>query len=251
MKILDLFKLGKFLGKFMLKKYLHFIIPVLATLICSLFVLSSMDKKVADWFQRPLPSTVENQDVVMINVDDNAVSQIGTWPFSRDVYADSVVILRELGAESVVFDLSFIDKSQMKVDEQYITESLPFYVEDDFERINDEILSVMGGYADGSLKSKDAEDAASYLMDISETVKGNIQTNISHAVSSQDESLATALKFFGNSFLTLTFDHMSEPEAEEDAYLEQYIALDNVEVEKDTKTPLFQCLYIILYNISK
>lgn len=224
----------------MIKKYLHFIIPILVSALCSLFIFSSMDKKVADWFQRPLQATVESPDVLMINVDDTSVDQIGTWPFARDVYADSIVTLRELGAESVVFDLSFIDKSQMKVDEQYITEALPEYVEEDFERINDGIITVMGNYADGSFKSKDAEDAAGYLIDLTETVKGNIQTSISHSVSSQDESLATALKFFGNSFLTLTFDNMSVPDEEEDAYLEDYIALDNIEVVKDTKTPEFE-----------
>ena len=70
---------------YMIKKYLHFIIPVLATAICSLLALSSLDLKVADWFQRPLKSTIENKNVIMINVDDTAVDQIGTWPFSRDV----------------------------------------------------------------------------------------------------------------------------------------------------------------------
>ena len=92
-----------------------------------MLALSSLDLKVADWFQRPLKSTVENKNVIMIAVDDTAIEQIGTWPFSRDVYADSLITLRELGTEAVVFDLSFVDESQAKVDEEYVKETLPDY----------------------------------------------------------------------------------------------------------------------------
>ena len=101
----------------MLKKYLHYIIPVLSVAVCSMFMFTTMDKKVADWFQRPLHSTVEDKQVVMINVDDESVNAIGRWPFSREVYAKSLMVLKDLGAESVVFDLSFVDKSESKVDE--------------------------------------------------------------------------------------------------------------------------------------
>ena len=221
----------------MIKKYLHLTIPVLAVAVCSLLAFSSIDLKVADWFQRPLKSTVENPNIVMINVDDAAVDQIGTWPFSRDVYADSIITLKELESESVVFDLSFVDKSQAKIDERYVTETLPEYVDEDFEYLDDKIINVLGQYADGSLKASDSEEIAEDMLYATETIKNNLKTNISHSVESQDAALARALKYFDSSFVTLTFDETTDISDEEKTYLDSVIALDNVEVLKDTKTP--------------
>ena len=56
----------------------------------------------------------------MIMVDDDAVEQIGTFPFSRTVYSQMLTNLKELGASSVVFDLSFLDRSQASIDETYL-----------------------------------------------------------------------------------------------------------------------------------
>lgn len=223
----------------MFKKYLYFIIPVLATAICSLLAFSPLDLKVADWFQRPLKSTVENKNVIMINVDDSAVDQIGSWPFSRDVYADSLVTLRELGTESVVFDLSFVDKSQAKIDENYVTETLPDYVDSDFEYLDEKIINMLGQLAEGSINSDDAESVAEDMLYTTDTVKNSLKTNISHLVESQDAALAKALKYFDNSFLTLTFDNSTEISKDEKEYLSNYIALDNIEIQNDTKTPEF------------
>ena len=39
-------------------------------------LLSPLDYKVADYFQRPLKSTKESREVVMVMVDDNAVENI-------------------------------------------------------------------------------------------------------------------------------------------------------------------------------
>ena len=222
---------------YMIKKYLYLIIPFLATALCSLLALSSLDLKVADWFQRPLKSTEESRNVIMINVDDTAIDQIGSWPFSRDVYADSLITLRELGTEAVVFDLSFVDKSQAKIDERYVGETLPDYVDENFESLDETIIGVLGQYADGSLQPEDAEDVAMEMLYTTESIKNSLKINISHIMESQDAAFATALKYFDNSFLTLTFDDQTEISDEQKEYLSNYIALDNIEVKNDTKTP--------------
>ena len=220
----------------MFKKYLYIIIPVLATALCSLLMFSSVDRKIADWFQRVFPSTSEDSRVVMLNVDDDSVNEIGTWPFSRDVYAQALITLKELGTESVVFDLSFIDKSESKVDESYVTETLPEYVEAGFQAIDDKVISVMGNFSESKVSADDAESAALDLLTTTESVKNTLETNISYVIESQDDKLARALKYFDNSYLTLTFDDGSEISDEQAEYLSKYIALENIDAAKDTLT---------------
>lgn len=224
----------------MLKKYLYIIIPVLAVALCSLLAFSSIDRKVADWFQRPLKPLEESKNVIMITVDDDTVSNIGSWPFSRNVYAQSITTLKELNAESVVFDLSFLDKSQAKFDEKYVTETLPEYVEDNFESINSTVSDFLDAFGAQILGAEDAEDAKNQILNTSENAKNSLSVSISRIVESQDENLANSLKFSGNSYLTLTFDdNVPELDKDNQNYLSQYISLEKINILKDSKTPEF------------
>jgi adenylate cyclase len=84
-----------------MKKLLKLIVPLVEVILFALVVLMavffipSMDRKVADWFQRPLKPLNEQKDVLMINVDDASIESIGVWPFSRDVYAGMMDALKD------------------------------------------------------------------------------------------------------------------------------------------------------------
>lgn len=217
-----------------MKKYLKLIIAVVSAAFCSMLVFTSVENKVADWFQRPLKKLNESKSVVMVNVDDYSVENIGTWPFSRDVYAEMLVALRELGAESAVFDLSFLDKSPAKVDEKYVKEDLPSYVAESFRNVDGNIDNIVDGVAEKAFSSKDARE---YLHGVTEEAQNSINTSISYVIRSQDALLANALTFFGNSYLTLTIDNNSLVGDDEFEYVESYIPLDNITGKNDTKTP--------------
>ena len=57
----------------MKKILISILIPIISVAICSLLLLSPLDYKVADYFQRPLKATVESPEVLMVMVDDDAV----------------------------------------------------------------------------------------------------------------------------------------------------------------------------------
>lgn len=53
----------------------------------------------------PLPS----EDVVVIDIDDDTLANLGQWPLPRDFHASLVSALDELGARAIVFDLLFTE----------------------------------------------------------------------------------------------------------------------------------------------
>ena len=230
----------------MKKLLISLIIPIISVAICSLLIFTSLDNKVADFFQRPLKSTEESPQVIMINVDDDAVTKIGTFPFSRDVYAQMLSNLKELGARAAVFDLSFLDKSQATVDETYVTDSLPTYVDNYFGLLNDTFTESVNGVADGDYTVDEVTD---YYDSESRKYALELNTAISHVVNPVDDILAASIKEFGNTYLTLTFDDSSgEPSYKENAYLENYIALRNVSAQEDTITKEFFGVQPALYD---
>lgn len=190
-----------------MKKLLKVIVPVSEIIIFALIVLvavvfvPSLDKKIADWFQRPLKPLEERSDIIMINVDDYSVNQIGVWPFGRDVYADSMDILKDFSTEAVVYDLSFLDKSQRKVDENYLAEDLPGKIDEAFTYLNS-----------GDISIPEAQEA--------------VNEAVADTVRDVDEILANSLQFFGDSYLTLTFEDAYElSDKEQVEYLSKYISL--------------------------
>ena len=98
-------------------------IPLIYTALSSLLLFTTLDAKVSDIFQRFLPSAKIRDDVIMVGIDDYAVSTIGSFPFTRDVYADCISIAEEMGAGAVIYDLVFADNSKASVNSNFE----PFY----------------------------------------------------------------------------------------------------------------------------
>lgn len=213
-----------------MKKLLKIIVPIAEIVVFALVVLvavvfvPSLDKKIADWFQRPLTPLEERSDIIMINVDDASINQIGVWPFGRDVYADCMDILKDFSTEAVVYDLSFLDKSQRKVDEVYLNEDLPGIIDEAFSYLNS-----------GDIGIPEAQEA--------------VNEAVSATVRDVDDILADSIQFFGDSYLTLTLDDAYPLEDKEQIeYLSKYISLKNVVNEGDTLTYDYKGVMPAIHN---
>ncbi len=216
-----------------MKKYSFLLVPFISILFCSLLVFTSLDNKIADLFQRTLPKLEESDNVTMVNIDDSSVNAIGTWPFSREVYADSLVILKDLGAEAAVFDLSFLDKSQTKVNKEYVESELPHYVDEDFGELSEQIAWLM--------MEAEGENVSNDLSEILDSVQNRIKTAIQYSIRDADQALANDLKFFDNSYLTLTFDNGFPPLGEvAENYLSNELSLKNIAVSKNANIPSYK-----------
>lgn len=58
----------------------------------------------------------ERSEILLVDIDDLALDQMGDWPWTRDKLADSLLYMRELGAETAVFDIEYLSPSQKSVD---------------------------------------------------------------------------------------------------------------------------------------
>ncbi len=161
-----------------MKKYLHIIVPVAAVLACSLFLLTTFDKKVNDIFLRAIPSLTENPSVLLINIDDPSIEKVGLFPWTRDIMADAIVFLREMGADTVVFDLSYLDKSPVKVDPAYVKEELPGYLDYGFKQINENTAQVLDAFASHQLGAADVPEAKKQIEDANRLIQDSLGTSI-------------------------------------------------------------------------
>jgi adenylate cyclase len=230
----------------MLKKIYFLLVPILVSAFCSLLFLTNLDGQVYDLYLRTLPSLKEDQKILIIKVDDGAIENVGIFPWTRDILADAIVFLREMGALTVAFDLSYLDNSPVRVDPDYVQNELPRYIDNGFMRINETAGQVIDGFAQGNFGRRDAEDIKTSLAEINDSIKSELEVSIGYITRDVDAHFANTLQFFGNSYLTLTMiqaedilgdDKSFEMDPEIQIWLENHIALENITVINDTLTP--------------
>lgn len=79
---------------------------VLAVAASGLSALSSVDAQLHDLLTRHLPTAKPSpQDVLLIDIDEPSLAQIGPWPWPRTVLADMATRLREGGARVQTWDI--------------------------------------------------------------------------------------------------------------------------------------------------
>lgn len=83
---------------------------LLAALLCMLANswsgIHAVDAQLQDFMTRNLPAAQPaEQDVILIDIDEPSLAQIGPWPWPRSVLADMATRLRERGARAQAWDL--------------------------------------------------------------------------------------------------------------------------------------------------
>lgn len=229
-----------------MKKNLFIIVPVLAVVLCSVFLFTTLDNKVNDLFLRTIPSLKEDPSVLLIKIEDTSIDKVGMlFPWPRDIMADAIVFLREMGADTVIFDLNYIDKSAVKVDPDYVQKELPGYLDYGFAQIDETTSQVMDAFAARRIGPADAGEYKNQMIEFNKTVRDSLNASISYVTRDADAYFAKALRFFGKAYLTITMITQSDIKKGEtydmlnndQPWLEANIALSNITAKRDTRTP--------------
>ena len=90
--------------------FLYGVIPAIIAAAFALYrppFLQRLDNAVYDTMMRWAGTKPHANRVVIVNVDEKSLSTIGQWPWRRDVIAELIDKLRELGAATIAVDIIF------------------------------------------------------------------------------------------------------------------------------------------------
>src|SRR3972149_3145139 len=62
------------------------------------------------------PAVPENRSLLFLDIDDTAIAKVGTFPWSRDLMADGLIVMAEFQAAYAVFDIEYVDPTPRGVD---------------------------------------------------------------------------------------------------------------------------------------
>ena len=86
-------------------------IILVISFLSSLDLFKKLDYRIYDLLLSMKPATEEKSDIVMVSIDNQSIAELGSFPWSRDILADSIIRMRELGAKTVVFDIEYLSPS--------------------------------------------------------------------------------------------------------------------------------------------
>lgn len=64
------------------------------------------------------PSIPEWDRLYFVDIDENSTTALGQFPWTRDIYAEGLKVLKELGTSQVSFDIMFPDPSPVQVNDE-------------------------------------------------------------------------------------------------------------------------------------
>ena len=192
----------------LLKDKINYVLAFVIFIFFLFFSFTKMAQKAENSFYdlalRIKPEVVERDDVLLLNVDDLAIEKVGSWPWSRDVLADVLVRLKELGGKVAVFDIEYLSPSLQAVNKDYIEKTLP----KEYSEVKSEIREYIDAFS-SSIQKKDIalKDVVDVGHEMSEYFENSI-SSLSDSVSSKvfkdnDAYFASTISFFGNTFLTI------------------------------------------------
>lgn len=223
-----------------LKDKLEYVVSVISLLIMVAVSASDAGSKLEYRFYDTLleikPEVTERQDLLLIDIDDAAIEQIGAWPWSRDIMADALIRLREAGGKTVVFDIEYLSPGQAGVNRTYVKSEFP----SEFKGVHDEVLQYLQDFT-GAIASRNiplsfvnetGTEMAGYVDQRMNDLQGSITANI---FRDNDLYFARGLKFFGRAYLTVNSAQINTNAdmAEVIKYAQERILLGNVEDPAD------------------
>lgn len=191
------------------------------------------------------PAPQEREDILLVNIDDAAIEEVGAWPWSRDIIADVLIHLREAGGMYAVFDIEYLSPSQTGVNRSYVKNEFPALYSQAHSEILDNIKVFTEAIATKSIPLSTVPEFGDQLSgDVDGLMNGLAGSITGNIFQDNDEYFARALRFFGRAYLTINAEKINTNEDAKPAedYAFEHLLISNVQdphgliIEENEKT---------------
>ncbi|QQO07994.1 CHASE2 domain-containing protein [Breznakiella homolactica] len=193
-----------------------FVSAVLFSLLYFAGFFRFAEQRLYDLFLRFRPGRERIEQVVFLDVDDQAISHIGVFPWPRSVMGDGLLRLKEYGVTAAVFDIEYIDESPAGLDDVYLRQLLKKDFDQSFITIDSYVSELFTALRDSRLSLEDALDFSGELSGIISTQRDDLYTKTQGLARDNDEYLSQSSRLFGRTWGTLNLQALPLPEEQAD-----------------------------------
>ena len=193
-------------------------------------IFAKLDFRLYDSLLGHRKEPAADKNIMLVKIDDPSIKELGEWPWSRDIYADALLRMKELGAKCAIFDIEYISPTKNGIApsaEQKIYKQV--YATED--TVNELIGQLSSAIDAGYIRASEVPALVDEL--ISENIEPtfeNLQNYIADNMSrDNDEYFARCIQFFGRTYLTINHDDLGyDITPEENNYILNRILTDKV-----------------------
>ena len=196
------------------KKNIDFII-VLG--VCSVFTVLTFfrlgrnaENGIYDMLLKIKPEVTERSEVLLLNIDDFSIEEVGAWPWPRDILANVLIRLKEAGGKTAVFDIEYLSPGRSGVNGEYVEYDLPKQYESLSEEVSEYISEFSNAVASKNIPLTEVRsagnDMSSYLQSKIDHLSQSVKQR---AFVDNDAYMGNAVRFFGNTFLTINASNIN------------------------------------------
>ena len=90
-------------------------LAIIIGFLCIFNVFEKLDFRLYDGLLHFTKEPAMDDKVMVVAISDDDIDRLGEWPWSRNIIADVLIRLKELGAAAGIFDIEYISTSAKSV----------------------------------------------------------------------------------------------------------------------------------------
>lgn len=211
------------------------VFALLSVMAIQTSLFQKLDYRLYDSMLKITKGIEAHPNIVIVDVDDESLGRVGSWPWTRDILGNALIRMKEFGAKQAVFDIEYISPSSKGVNEN-LSDTVNKTFIDGEQAISSSISEFANGIEGGTVNAKNAHEHAENL--ISNEIDGilyEMQKEITSGFElDYDDFFARCVQFFGNTSLTVNMRHIAQKGDEsEENYARTRFLFNNVTDEKN------------------
>ncbi len=180
------------------------------------------------------PAVEEREEFLLVDIDDNTIAEVDMYPLSRKMMGDALILMKEMNAEYAVLDIEFVDKSPRGINENYLKEEFPGYLNETFGRIDQDTSALLNAISQGQIPLDAVGQYGKMLEENSRESRGILSGHINKITIDSDIYLGRACTYFGKTTVPINMlDGKDTTVMEEERNLASASALPDIEIHND------------------
>lgn len=185
-----------------------FIAAILFTGLLYTEFFHGLDSKLYDLMLRIRPGIEQDERLLIVDIDDQTITNINMYPLSRDIFADGLILMKEFDPYWGILDIEFVDRSPSGINLSVMNKTIPNEFDRTFSDINTNQNQFFQSLLDGSFPLEEAAPVIEELSNFTSNESQRLLNEVQQIARNNDEYLGQALAYFGN--ITATINMMDE-----------------------------------------
>ena len=197
---------------------------ILFSILTLIPIYEILDWRLYDGLLHLKPATEEDEKILLLNIDDVAIGNVGVWPWGRDVVANGILVMSEFDARSIMIDVEYSEIGQQGVDLLYLNQNLPRTIQRELANAEVAIDSLYQAQSPFSVFNSTIEN-------VTDSIEQRLIDSLDGVIIDNDDYFGRAARVHGNVHFAVRMLNEEDPAVSDELieFATEEFSLSNVD----------------------